>query len=245
MSGQREDGKKIVVDTPLVKRKLDLEKEREKKKANKLTTASSSEVEAEEKGEEIEEKEEEDSVINIKKMTPKQLMKVLEKLKLQAEKAKLRANKKKTKILKIAKTIMSDLIPDIVVDDNASIIVQLGSLVKAIVSKVTDLEKVAVRQYETRKGEKLMEHISIGKFALSTSTKEVKSILQEVGQLLVKSSSFINLIKDIEDKRAHTQREIQDLIGSFDPLTSSVVTFSGKVKQLTHKIKKLKEEEDK
>lgn len=65
---------------------------------------------------------------------------------------------------------------------------------------------------------------------LSTSTEEVKSILQEVGQLLVKSSSFTNLIKDLEDKRARTQREIQDLIGSFDTLTSSATTFNGKVK---------------
>lgn len=39
--------------------------------------------------------------------------------------------------------------------------------------------------------------------------------------------------------------EIQDLIGTFDPLTSSVATFSGKVKQLTHEINKLKEEHDK
>lgn len=62
---------------------------------------------------------------------------------------------------------------------------------------------------------------------------------------MVKSSSFTDLIKDLEDKRAQTQREIQDLISYFDPLKSSTTTFSGKVKQLTHEIKKLKEEEDK
>lgn len=75
-----------------------------------------------------------------------------------------------------------------------------------------------------------MEHISIGKVALSTSTKEVKSILLEVGQLLIKSSNFTDLIKDIEDKRAQIQRESHDLVDSFDPLTSSAMTFSGKVK---------------
>lgn len=118
-------------------------------------------------------------------------------MKLQDEKAKLRAKKKKTKILNTAKTIMSDLIPDITIDDNAPIIDQLGTLVKEISSEATNLEMVAVRQYETKRGEKLMEHISVSKVVLSTSTKEVNSILQEVGQLLVKSSSFTNLIKHI------------------------------------------------
>lgn len=122
-SGEPEDGKKIVVGTPLVKRKLHLEKESENKKA-KLTIIANSEV----KAEEIEEEEEEDFLIDIKKMNPKQLMKVSEKLKLQAEKAKLRAKKKKTKILNTTKTILSHLIPDIVVNDIVPIIDQLGTL---------------------------------------------------------------------------------------------------------------------
>lgn len=75
------EDKKVVMDTPLAKRKLDLEKESEKKKV-KLTTAASSEVETIEKEDETKEEEEEESVIDIKKMTPKQLMKVLEKLKI-------------------------------------------------------------------------------------------------------------------------------------------------------------------
>lgn len=62
---------------------------------------------------------------------------------------------------------------------------------------------------------------------------------------MVKSSSFTNLIKDLKDKRAQTRREIQYLIGLFDPLTSSATTFSGKVRHLTHEIKNLTEEEDK
>ncbi|XP_059068263.1 uncharacterized protein LOC131858827 [Cryptomeria japonica] len=69
-SGQLEGGQKTVVDTPPVKRKLVLEKETEKKKA-KLPTSSNSEVEAEVEEQEIEEEEGEDSVIDIKKMTPK------------------------------------------------------------------------------------------------------------------------------------------------------------------------------
>lgn len=182
-SSQPEGSKKT--NTPLVKRKLDLEKESEKKKA-KLTISTISEVEAEEEKEEKEGEEEEDLVIDTKKMTPKQLMKVSKKLRIQAEKAKVRAKKKKARILNTTKTILSDLIPDIVVDENASIIDQLGTLVKAIGSEATDLEKVAARQYETRRGEKLMEQISAKKVALSNSTEEVKSILKEVGQLLVK-----------------------------------------------------------
>lgn len=105
-------------------------------------------------------------------MAPKQLVKVSEKLKLQAEKAKLRAKKKKTKLINNAKTILSDLIPGIVVDDNAPSIDQLGTLVKEIGSEATDLEKLAIRQYETKRGEKLMEYISVGKVALSTNTKK-------------------------------------------------------------------------
>lgn len=78
-------------------------------------------------------------------MTPKQLMKVSEKLKLQAGKAKLREKRKKTKILNTAKTIFSKLNPYIVVDGSAPIIDHLGTLFKAISLEATDLEKVAVR----------------------------------------------------------------------------------------------------
>lgn len=74
-----EETKKPMVDTPPVKRKLDLEKESEKKKA-KFTIATSSEVKDEEKDEIKKEEEEEESIINIKKMTPKQLIKVSKKI---------------------------------------------------------------------------------------------------------------------------------------------------------------------
>lgn len=59
-------------------------------------------------------------------------MKVSKKLKLHAEKEKLRAKIKKTKIINTSKTILSDLIPNIIVDDNPPIIDQLGTLIKAI-----------------------------------------------------------------------------------------------------------------
>lgn len=90
-----------------------------------------------------------------------------------------------------------------------------------------------------------MEQITVGKVSLSSRTKEVKTILQQVGQLLMKSSNFPTLIKDLEDKRNQIQKEIQDLVFSFDPLSSSTSTFTGKVKMLNHKIKRLKDEEDK
>ncbi|XP_059068691.1 uncharacterized protein LOC131859151 [Cryptomeria japonica] len=111
---ETKENKKTMVDTLPVKRKLDLEKESEKKKV-KFTTAASSVVKDKEMDEETEEEEEEDFVIDIKKMNPKQLMKVSGKLKLQAEKAKFRAKTKKTKILNTAKTILSNLIPDIAI----------------------------------------------------------------------------------------------------------------------------------
>lgn len=163
-------------------------------------------------------------------MTPKQLIKVLEKLRIQAEKAKLKAKKKKARILNTAKIILFDLILDIVVHENAPVIDQLGTLVKVIGSDETNLEKVATRQYETKRGEHLMEQILVKNVSLSTSTEEVKSILKEVGQVLVRFSNFPNFIKDLEVKRVKTQKEIQDLLGSFDPLTSSVANFNEKVK---------------
>lgn len=104
-------------------------------------------------------------------------MKVSEKLRIQTEKVKLREKKKKERILTSAKTILSDLIPDIAFDHNAPSIDQLNTLVKAISSKATDLEKVAIRQYETKRGDNLMEQISVGKVSLSTRTEEVKTIL--------------------------------------------------------------------
>lgn len=98
--------------TPPSKRKLDLEIESEKKKG-RIITITSSDVETIEKEGEMEEEEEGDSVIDIKKMAPKQLLKVSEKLKIQAEKAKLRGKKKKARILTSAKTNLSDLIMNI------------------------------------------------------------------------------------------------------------------------------------
>ncbi|XP_059070777.1 uncharacterized protein LOC131860388 [Cryptomeria japonica] len=124
--------------------------ETEKKKA-KLPTSTNFEVEAEEEEEETKEEEGEDSVIDINKMTPKQLIKVSKNLRIQAKKDKLKAKKKKARILNTAKTILSDLIHDIVVDENVPIIDQLGTLVKAIGSEATDLEKVVARQYETKR----------------------------------------------------------------------------------------------
>ncbi|XP_059067649.1 uncharacterized protein LOC131858429 [Cryptomeria japonica] len=70
LSGQPKGSKKIVMDTPPMKQKLELEKESGNKKA-KLTISASSKVEAEEEKEEKEEEEEEDSIIDTKKMTPK------------------------------------------------------------------------------------------------------------------------------------------------------------------------------
>lgn len=157
------------MNTPLTKRKLDLENESEKKKVRIITTTSL-EVETIEKEDEIEEEEEGDSIIDINKMTPKQLMKVLEKPRIHAEKAKLRGKKKKTRILNSAKTILSDLILDIEVDDTTSIIDYLNTLVTTISLEATDLEKVVVRKYETKRGYNLMEQISAGKVALSTRT---------------------------------------------------------------------------
>lgn len=107
------------------------------------------------------------------------------------------------------------------------------------------MEKVAVRQYEMKQGDNLMEQIRVGKVALSTRTKEVKTILQQVGQLLVKSSSFPTLITNLEDKRNQSQKDIQDLVIYFDPLISSASTFTGKVKMLNHEIRRLKDEEAK
>lgn len=90
-----------------------------------------------------------------------------------------------------------------------------------------------------------MEKITVGKVALSTRTKEFKTILQQVSQLLMKSLNFPILIKYLEDKRNQIQKEIQDLVSLFDPLSSSTSTFTGKVKMINHKIKRLKDEEDK
>lgn len=172
-------------------------------------------------------------------------MKVSEKMRIQDEKVKLREKKKKTRILTSAKIILFDLILNIAVDEIAPIIDQLNTLVKAISLEATDMEKVAIRQYETKRGENLMEQIFVGKVALSTRTEEVKTTLQQVGQLLMKSSKFPVLIKDLNDNINQLQQEIQDLVSSFDPLSSSTSTFTGKIKMLNHQLGKLKDEEDK
>lgn len=90
-----------------------------------------------------------------------------------------------------------------------------------------------------------MEQILVGKIALSTKIEEVKTTLQQVGQLLMKSSNFLVLIKDLDDNINQIQNESQDSVSSFDPLSRSTSTFTGKIKMLNHQLKKLKDEEDK
>lgn len=59
----------------------------------------------------------------------------------------------------------------------------------------------------------------------------------------MKYSNFHVLIKDLDDNRNQIQKEIQDLVSSFDPLSSSTSTLIGKIKMPNHQLKKLKDEE--
>ena len=87
-------------------------------------------------------------------------------------------------------------------DLNASIIDQMGTLMKEIVEKFIELEtttlKIVEDNYERKKIENLMDTIGKDRVTLSKEISEAKTILKEVGQLVIKVSKLSEFTDDLE-----------------------------------------------
>ena len=104
--------------------------------------------------------------------------------------------------MEATRDVLGELVLDVEYDLDASLIDQMDNLIKAIAEQVPELEtttlKMVKENYEKKKTAQLMETIDRDRISLLEEVNEVKIILKEVGQLMLKLTKLLEFTDDLE-----------------------------------------------